>query len=95
MNKEISTRIKKAGQDNRKEFHFFVCCDQQFDAEGVISHLKEIHKADPNAKITRKKALHLDGRDWFEWQFEWDFGNEIKILEARRFKRDNDDPMRY
>uniref|UniRef100_A0A6M3LMU1 C2H2-type domain-containing protein n=1 Tax=viral metagenome TaxID=1070528 RepID=A0A6M3LMU1_9ZZZZ len=69
------------------EFHYFICCGQQFDKKSTIDHLKEKHCVDLKGKFTRNMLAHIDARDWCEWCWEWDFGGGIKVTEVNRSKR--------
>jgi len=63
-----------------------ITCDQILDgSKTAIDHLKIVHAID-SPKGTKQMILHMDGRDWYQSNYLWLFG-EIEMLEIRISKR--------
>lgn len=49
----------------------FVCCDQSFDREGMMAHLKSAHNVHDLSKATRRATQFLDGAGgWYQWSYD-------------------------
>jgi len=70
------------------------CDEQEFeDTESMMKHLKEVHGLD-GMKFNRRMTFHLDARDYFLSQYEWDAPG-VKFSSSHRCERAEDDMMRH
>lgn len=79
-----------------ENIHYFVCstCNDglQMTQIQAVEHLKSEHNA-TETKGNRQMTLHLDGRDWYQSNYQWTIG-DVQLLEVCRNKRRYDDMMR-
>lgn len=47
------------------------------DHDAFLVRLKEVHGIDPaTTKGTRSMRMHIDGRDWFSYVYDWEIGGK-------------------
>lgn len=67
----------------------------EFEHADMMKHMQEIHKIDTKtAKGTQKMIMHLDGRDWYQTDYEVTV-NGLKFTHSVRLEREANDPMRF
>ena len=83
----------KATRDG-KQFDVFICetCDPEGKVEysrvQVGSHLLDVHGIDIKiVKCRRDMLMHLDGRDWYQSNYRYDFGSGVTLINYTRNKR--------
>jgi hypothetical protein len=86
-------------QEEKIDFDVWFCqeCEgtPQFERAEMMRHLKDVHQIDPTtAKGTRRMIMHLDGRDWFQSNYEWEI-NGMKFSNQVRCERSKNDMMRF
>ena len=91
--------MAKQMQNKELSFNNWQCdeCEGQpeFTHAEMMKHLKEIHQIDPKtAKATRRMTMHLDGRDWFQSNYEIVIDGK-KFMNFIRNERAADDMMRF
>ncbi len=73
----------------------WMCCDEEFDQDGIAHHLKSAHGIiAKTTKGERRMVQHIDGRDFFSSHYEWTFG-DVKLYQLVHIERDDDDMMRF
>lgn len=75
---------------SEKEFDNWRCesCDKNMPKSELVGHLKE--HGITTASGTRSMLSHADGRDFFEWRFEWDIGGLKFFQHTRSLRRGAD-----
>lgn len=86
-------------QEERIDFDVWFCLEcegtPEFERAEMMCHLKDVHQIDPKtAKGTRRMTMHLDGRDWFQSNYEWEI-NGMKFANQVRCERAKNDMMRF
>jgi len=100
--KEVAEQLEKmAGQLQSKELFFdnWQCneCEGQptFPHGQMVKHLKEVHQIDlKTAKGTQEMTMHLDGREWYQTNYEIEIDGK-KFARFVRNERAADDMMRW
>ncbi len=72
-------------------FNIWQCesCEGQpeFEQADFEKHLKEVHGIDPkDMRGSRSMVLHIDGRDWYQTNYEWVIKG-LAFLQSCRNKR--------
>ena len=86
----------KTKQPLPPESNTFYCCACASKHEGVSEfkkHLSDVHKI-TELKGTRKGLTHMDGADWYSWEFELEIGG-LKFVQSTFSHRHKNDPMRF
>lgn len=90
----MSTKAKGAPVQRSNVFICETCNDgKEIDANDIKVHLKEVHKLE-DFKGRRETLMHMDGTDWFSWEFRWTIG-DVKLIQNTISPRRKDDPMRF
>lgn len=79
----------------RKYGSFWTClaCEgnPDFEHKAMMTHIKDVHGIDAKTtKATRRMLMHMDGADFYSWQFEWEI-NGLKFLQSTCDKRTDED----
>ncbi len=95
--KKDKSQSKK--EEPRKFGSFWKCLtcaeEPEFEHKDAMAHFKEVHGIDTKtAKGNKSMLMHMDGRDWFSWDYEWTIG-DIKAVQHTVTERAADDMMRY
>jgi len=63
------------------------CANAEFDQSEMRAHFRDAHGIDSTTtKGTRVMLSHLDGSDWFSWNYEWTIAG-MKFLQSTCTKR--------
>jgi hypothetical protein len=78
----MSNKAKQPKPEERRYGSFWHCLtcadDQERGHADMMKHLQEKHGIDTKTAQGNRQALrHLDGSDWFSWEYEWIIG-EVK-----------------
>lgn len=84
-------REVKPEKEERRYGSFWICpnCEgsPEFEHTAMMKHLQEVHGIDPeHFKGTRRATCHLDGADFYAWEWEWEI-NGLKFHQATCEKR--------
>lgn len=71
----------------------WVCCDTTFTQAEIVEHLKTVHNVEQPIQGKRRMVQHLDGREWFQSNYEWTVG-DLVLRQNVRMERADDDIMR-
>ncbi len=79
---------------------YCIACEKDIDSPKALkAHVLEIHHLDlDTVKGKRKGLMFMDGRDFYENTYEWEFKSDSGVLRVQEFhsgKRGKRDPMRY
>lgn len=91
--------MAKTSQSKELSFNNWQCneCEgqPQFPHAEMMKHLKEVHQINiKTAKGTRRMTMHLDGKDWYQTNYEIEIDGK-KFMNFVRNERDADDMMRW
>ena len=83
--------MAKQLQNKGSSFNMWKCleCDgePEFYHDEMMKHFREVHQIEPKtAKGTRQMTMHLDGRDWYQSNYEIDIDGK-KFMNFVRNKR--------
>ncbi len=93
--------LKAAGQEMTKmadelqktslSFNRWKCLEckgePEFEHADMMKHMQDVHQIDTkNAKGTKQMSMHLDGRDWYQTNYNVEI-NGMKFLNLVRNKR--------
>lgn len=69
------------------------CKSSEMTQPEMIAHLQSVHALDTkNLKCQKKMVMHMDGADWFSYQWEvFPVGTEIKLINSTVSKRSAED----
>lgn len=67
--------MAKELQKKDTSFNMWKCLEcegePEFEHADMMKHLREVHQIDPKtAKGTKTMTMHLDGRDWYQTNYE-------------------------
>ena len=69
--------------------------EPEFERPEAMRHMQEVHGIDTKtAKGSRKMLMHLDGRDWFQSNYEITI-NGLVFVNYCRSRRAKNDMMRF
>ena len=96
---DAMTEIARQMQSKDLSFDNWMCneCEGQpeFPHAEMVKHLKEVHQIDLKiAKGTQRMTMHLDGKDWYQTNYEIEIDGK-KFARFVRNERDADDMMRW
>jgi hypothetical protein len=82
------TQMAEELQKKEMSFNRYQClvCEghPQFEHVEMMKHIQEVHQIDPKAtKFSRRMTMHLDGRDWYQSNYEWQHGDLVFAQYAR------------
>lgn len=97
--REGAEEMAKQLKDKGLSFNTWVCrtCEGEptFDHKEFIEHLKKVHNIDPKtAQGTRTMTMHLDGRDWYQTNYDVVIEG-LKFINQVRNERTRNDMMRF
>lgn len=75
------------------------CKSEEMTHDQMKAHIQEKHGLDPaKTKGMKSMLLHMDGRDWFSYQWQWTLNGEkenVVLTQSTISPRAEDDMMRY
>jgi len=74
----------------------FTCCEKTYTFKEFQEHLQNDHKLSKEQFKGKKSMLmHLDGAQWFSYNYQWELESGLKFTQYVMMARDKNDPMRF
>lgn len=92
--KQVAKRMEQIAIEMKKKeksFNIWKCLEcegnPEFEHADMMKHMREVHQIEPKtAKGTKKMTMHLDGKDWYQSNYEIEIDGK-KLINFVRNKR--------